>query len=75
MTHYCMLGNQPELELKSASDGKVDLEMSAESYTSLAGQMHMHSLVLESPVEDQYPHRRVTSAGWKSKLYFLRQEK
>lgn len=44
MTHYCMLGNQPELELKSAAGGKMQF---AESDKSLAGQPHMDSLTLD----------------------------
>lgn len=47
MTHYCMLGNQPELELKSAKDGKLVFEQSAASAETLKGQMAMGSLVLE----------------------------
>ena len=48
MTHYCMLGNQPELDLKSSTDGKLELDMSPESHAALANQMHMHSLTLET---------------------------
>ena len=49
MTHYCMLGNQPELELKGASAGKLSLEESAASAATLAGQMRMRQLVIERP--------------------------
>lgn len=47
MTHYCMLGNQPELELKNSSASRIDLDMSAASHASLANELHMHSLSLE----------------------------
>ena len=47
MTHYCMLGNQPELELKKASDDELEFDLSAESQAQLGGQLHMHSLKLE----------------------------
>ena len=46
MTHYCMLGNQPELELKSATDGKIVLQQSAASAETLKGQMAMADLTL-----------------------------
>ena len=49
MTHYCMLGNQPELELKSSAPGKWSLEESAASSALLSGQMRMRELVIERP--------------------------
>jgi Cu-Zn family superoxide dismutase len=47
MTHYCALGNQPQLELKNSSAGKWDLKESDASKTVLSGQMRMSSLVIE----------------------------
>ena len=47
VTHYCMLGNQPKLKLKSAEEGHLIFELTKESSEVLAGQMHMHSLDLE----------------------------
>lgn len=47
MTHYCMLGNQPQLEDKSSDASKIVLEESASSQTLLAGQMRMSSLTIE----------------------------
>ena len=46
MTHYCMLGNQPTMELTSAASGRVNLEASAHTRSTLAGQMYMNSLVI-----------------------------
>ena len=46
LDHYCMLGNEPELSLKSSTGGSIDLDMTPESHTLLASQMHMHSLSL-----------------------------
>jgi hypothetical protein len=45
MTHYCMLGNQPELELKSASGEQFDFDL-ASSSSIPATEMHMHSLAM-----------------------------
>ena len=44
MTHYCMLGNQPELEMKNTDAGRIDLKESAASAALLSGQMRMGSL-------------------------------
>ena len=52
MTHYCMLGNQPQMVLKSAAAGRIELESSAQTKSSLAGQMYMNSLVIEQPAPD-----------------------
>ena len=52
MTHYCMLGNQPELELVSATPEKLELKESAASAVRLAGQMRMSSLAIERPDKD-----------------------
>ena len=53
MTHYCMLGNQPQMELKSAVAGRIDLEASVQTRSALFGQMYMSSLVIEQPAADQ----------------------
>ena len=52
MEHYCMMGNQPHLELKSSSAGKLSLGESAASAATLAGQMRMRELVIETPDAD-----------------------
>ena len=49
MNHYCMLGNQPEFELKSSTDNKIDLEESAASKSLLNGQLRMSGVVIEQP--------------------------
>lgn len=49
MNHFCMLGNQPEMELKSSTGGKIDLRESAASKSLLNGQQRMSSLVIEQP--------------------------
>ena len=49
MAHYCLLGNQPELELKDGATGKWSFEESAASAALLKGQMRMNRLVIEHP--------------------------
>ncbi len=49
LNHYCMLGNQPEMELVSSTDTKMDLQESAASKSLLNGQQRMSSLTIEQP--------------------------
>jgi hypothetical protein len=49
LNHYCMLGNQPEMELVSSTDTKMDLQESAASKSLLNGQLRMSSLIIEQP--------------------------
>jgi len=44
MTHYCMLGNQPKLTLKQASDKTLFFEMAGVSGIQNKKEPHMHSL-------------------------------
>ncbi len=44
MTHYCMLGNQPQMELKKADDNKIDLVFVGGGNIDPAKSKHMHSL-------------------------------
>ena len=53
MTHYCMLGNQPQLELTGAASGRLALASSSQTRAALTGQMHMDSLVIEQPAANQ----------------------
>jgi len=56
MLHYCAMGNQPHMVLKSAGPHQVTLEM-----TSTPGidpnSMHMHVLALEFPDADHLTER------------------
>ena len=51
MTHYCMLHNQPEMELKSANDKEVVLEL-AKSSGIKPSEQHMHSLAITFTDDD-----------------------
>ena len=44
MTHYCMLRNQPELDLTSATDQQLNLSLREGSLD--ANSMHMHQLAM-----------------------------
>lgn len=47
MTHYCMLKNQPEMELKGTSETRLSFEHADADHTALAKEMHMHALTLD----------------------------
>ena len=46
MTHYCMLGNHPELALTNASDKELDFSLAEGSGIDPATEQHMHALAL-----------------------------
>ena len=46
MTHYCMLGNQPELTLQESGPGRLVLSLSPDSAIDAAHETHMHALTL-----------------------------
>ena len=46
MTHYCMMGNQPRLDLESSEKGKLSFAFSEANDLDPSTGMHMHSLVL-----------------------------
>jgi hypothetical protein len=46
MDHYCMLGNSPQMELKSSEPGRVTLAESASSQATHKGQMRMDGVTL-----------------------------
>ena len=50
MTHYCMLGNQPRLDLEASAPGKMSFDFSQENELDPATGMHMHSMNLS--IED-----------------------
>ena len=46
MTHYCMLGNHPELTLTKTSDKELDFSLTEDSDIDSAKEQHMHALTL-----------------------------
>ena len=46
MTHYCMLGNQPELDLTKGKSDQLTLEFSPRSAIDEAREPHMHALTV-----------------------------
>jgi hypothetical protein len=59
MTHYCAIGNRPEMRLKKAGVGTLELEAGPET------DMHMHALTLEQKGPDQLTQTWVSYKGGK----------
>ena len=49
MTHYCMLGNHPELALKAVKNNAYEFDLKENSGIDSAKEQHMHALRLEMP--------------------------
>src|SRR5438876_1102233 len=49
MTHYCAMGNQPHMVLKSGGPAEIRFEMGPTPGINAKKDMHMHSLTLEFP--------------------------
>lgn len=61
MTHYCMLGNQPQMRAKDAKGDKLNFEFVGGTNLDPKKDMHMHSAVLTFVDDD---HIQVDGIGW-----------
>ena len=59
MTHYCMLGNQPRMDLNESAPGKMSFDFSQKNELEPDKGMHMHSMNL-SIVDDHNITQRWT---------------
>ena len=55
MTHYCMLGNQPQMRLTKSSDKQVSMELMEKS-TITKNEAHMHALTIDFVDDDHIKH-------------------
>ena len=46
LTHYCMLGNRPEMTLKSVNDKMLEFDFDPACGVNAQSEMHMHALTL-----------------------------
>jgi hypothetical protein len=58
LTHYCMLGNHPNMQVKSASEKEIDLIVGKDGNVS-PEETHMHELQLWMPAADQLSEKWV----------------
>lgn len=49
MTHYCMLGNQPQLDLVNAAPDRLEFSLAKASDINEATEQHMHALTVSLP--------------------------
>lgn len=62
MTHYCVLGNQPQMKAKATSHGnKLNFEFVSGTNLEPTKDKHMHSAVLTFVDDD---HIEVDGIGW-----------
>lgn len=57
MTHYCMLGNQPRMDLESSGEDKLIFAFSKANDLDPSTDMHMHSMVLSFVDENKITQR------------------
>ena len=53
MTHYCMLGNQPHMKAKAATNGTLRFVCTGGTNMTCSSDKHMHSLVI-TVVDDDH---------------------
>ncbi len=46
MTHYCMLGNQPKMALKSMENNQLSFTLSPDADVDVAKERHMHAAAI-----------------------------
>ena len=67
MTHYCMLGNQPKLQLTAGDDKRFDFSLAEDADIHAATEKHMHALTLSFAGSDQLTQRWACFEGGKEK--------
>ncbi len=66
MTHYCMMGNQPTLELKNWNEKQIELDLAKDSGIG-AKEPHMHSLVIDFQDNDHITQKWTSFEDGKAK--------
>lgn len=65
MTHYCALGNQPHMRLKSADGNKLSFELYKNTGIGNASEPHMHAVTLTLDGPNSLKQEWVHFAGGK----------
>jgi hypothetical protein len=78
MTHYCMLGNQPQMVLESSDEDKISFQFADTNRLDANKEMHMHSMVLSFVDKDHMVQRWTMfqdgAAGHAQDMKFTRKE-
>jgi hypothetical protein len=67
LTHYCVIGNQPEMVLKEATDKKLVFDMKDTTGLTSATETHMHSLTISMIDANHLTEEWVSYEGGKKK--------
>lgn len=67
MTHYCMIGNQPRLELKKSSPQKLELSLAKQSGLDSPQKLHMHALTITFQDKDHITQTWTSQENGKDK--------
>ena len=67
MTHYCMLGNQPQMQVIGSGDHRLDFSLAAGSGIDQAAETHMHALTMTWTDPDHLSQAWTLFEGGKAK--------
>ncbi|MGB0910191.1 MAG: hypothetical protein ACPGYT_07490 [Nitrospirales bacterium] len=56
MTHYCSIGNQPELDLVSTDGNAMEFSLSKQAHINVSTEGHMHGLTMTRVDNDHIVH-------------------
>lgn len=67
MTHYCALGNHPQMNLKKADEKSISFEMKKPLGISSMKEPHMHAMVMKFDGDDAITHEWTSFDNGKKK--------
>lgn len=67
MTHYCAMGNQPEMTMKKADDKTMAFEMTGTAGIKSKNELHMHGLTVTMTDKDHMKEEWVSFEKGKKK--------
>jgi len=69
LTHYCCMGNQPRMKLKSATDKEIAFEFLDATNLEKPSDPHMHGLVIRFKDDDHYSEEWTFRSGDKDQKH------
>ncbi len=67
MTHYCALGNQPQMKLKKADEKSISFEMTKPIGVASMKEPHMHAMAMKFDGDDTITHEWTSYDNGKKK--------
>jgi len=56
MTHYCMLGNRPEMDLTESNDSQLSFVLAKDAAIDVPNEPHMHALTITFQDDNKIDH-------------------